>query len=42
MRQSHKMINTLKKFVGNLPTNYLGVFDHFMGVTLNELKERFE
>ena len=30
--------NTLKQFIGNLPTNCLGVFDHFVGLTLKELK----
>ena len=27
-----KWSNTLTKFIGNLPTNCLSVFDHFMGV----------
>ena len=27
-----KWLNTLKQFVGNLPTNYLSVFDHFVGL----------
>ena len=26
--------NTLKQFVGKLPTNCLGVFDHFVGLPL--------
>ena len=26
-----KWTNTLKQFVGNLPTNCLSVFDHFVG-----------
>ena len=32
-----KWSNTLKKFVGNLPTNYLSVFDHFVGLALKGL-----
>ena len=27
----------LKQFVGNLPTNCLSVFDHFVGLALKEL-----
>ena len=27
-----KWLNTLKQFVGNLPTNFLSVFDHFCGI----------
>ena len=27
-----KWSNTLKQFVGNLPTNCLSVFDHFVGL----------
>ena len=33
-----KWSNTLKQFVGNLPTSYLSVFDHFVGLQLTELK----
>ena len=29
---------TLKQFVGSLPTNFLSVFDHFMGLALKGLK----
>ena len=29
--------NTLKQFVGNLPTNCLSVFDHFVGLTFKRL-----
>ena len=32
-----KWSNTLKKFVGNLPTNCLSVFDHFVGLALKTL-----
>ena len=32
-----KWSNTLKQFVGNLPTNCLGVFDHFVKLTLRGL-----
>ena len=34
-----KWSNTLKQFVGNLPTNYLGVFDYFEGLTLKGLNQ---
>ena len=34
-----KWSNTLKKFVCNLPTNRLGVFDHFMNLALKGLSE---
>ena len=34
---STKWSNTLKKFVGNLPTNYLSMFDHFVGLALKGL-----
>ena len=39
-----KWSNTLKQFVGKLPTNCLSVFDHFMGVVLKGLilKAKFE
>ena len=33
-----KWSNTLKQFVGKLPTNCLSVFDHFVGLTLKGLK----
>ena len=36
-----KWSNTLKQFVGNLPTNCLSVFDHFMGLALKGLKSVF-
>ena len=32
-----KWSNTLKQFVGKLPTNCLGVFDHFAGLALKGL-----
>ena len=32
-----KWSNTLKQFVGKLPTNFLSVFDHFMGLALKGL-----
>ena len=32
-----KWSNTLKQFVGNLPTNCLSVFDRFLGFALKEL-----
>ena len=32
-----KWSNTLKQFVGNLPTNCLSVFDHFAGLVLKGL-----
>ena len=32
-----KWSNTLKQFVGNLPTNCLGVFDHFMNLAFKWL-----
>ena len=31
-----KWSNTFKKFVGNLPTNFLSVFDHFTGLGLKD------
>ena len=34
-----KWSNTLKKFVGNFPTNCLSVFDHFVGLALKGLKK---
>ena len=33
-----KWSNTLKKFVGNLLTNCLNVFDHFVGLALEGLR----
>ena len=33
-----KWSNILKQFVGNLPTNCLSVFDHFVGLALNGLR----
>ena len=33
-----KWSNTLKQCVGNLPTNCLSVFDHFMNLALKGLK----
>ena len=33
-----KWSNTLKKFVGNLPTNCLSVFDHFVKLALKRLR----
>ena len=33
-----KWSNTLKQFVGNLPTNLLSVFDRFVGLALKGLK----
>ena len=32
-----KWSNTLKQFVGKLPTNCLSVFDHFVGLSLKGL-----
>ena len=32
-----KWSKTLKQFVGNLPTNCLSVFDHFVGLVLKGL-----
>ena len=34
-----KWSNTFKQLVGNLPTNCLGVLDHFVGLALKGLKE---
>ena len=36
-----KWSNALKQFVGNLPTNYLSVFDHFVRLALKGLMENF-
>ena len=35
-----KCSNTLKQFVGNLATNCLRVFDHFVGLALKELTHK--
>ena len=37
-----KWSNTLKQFVGILPTNCLSVFDHFLGLVLKGLKSEME
>ena len=34
-----KWPNTLKQFVGNLPTNWLSVFGYFVGLALKGLTE---
>ena len=34
-----KWPDTLKQFVGKLPTNCLNVFDHFVGLALKGLSE---
>ena len=36
-----KWSNTLKQFVGNLPTNCLSVFEHFVKLALKGLKMLF-
>ena len=36
-----KWPNTLKQFVGKLPTNCFSVFDHFMGLALKGLSFPF-
>ena len=36
-----KRSNTLKQFVGKLPTNCLNVFDHFVGLALKGLMQWF-
>ena len=36
-----KLSNTLKQFVGKLPTNCLSMFDHFVGLALKGLKETY-
>ena len=33
-----KWPNTLKRFVGNLPTNYVNVFGHFVELALKGLR----
>ena len=40
-RQSHKMVKH-KQFVGNFPTNCLGVFAHFVGLALKWLRQGVE
>ena len=35
-----KWSNTLKQFVGKLPTNCLSVFDHFVGLALKGLNSK--
>ena len=35
-----KWLNKLKQFVGNLPKNWLSVFDHFVGLALKRLNLR--
>ena len=37
-----KWLNTLKQFVGNLLTNCLSVFDHFVILALKGLKSYFK
>ena len=37
-----KWSNTLKQFVGNLPTNCLSVFDHFMNLAFKGLITKYE
>ena len=37
-----KWSNTLKQFVGNLPTDFLSVFDHFVGLALKGLNTRLK
>ena len=33
-----KWSNTLKQFIGIFPTNFLSVFDHFVGLAIEKLK----
>ena len=41
--QPHKMVkHTLKQFFGKLPTNFLRVFDHFVGLALKKLKMKIK
>ena len=35
-----KWLNTLKQFVGKLPTNCLSVFDHFVGLAFKRLIDK--
>ena len=37
-RQTHKMVKHNQTIRRLLPTNYLSVFDHFVGLALKELK----
>ena len=37
-----KWSNTLKQFVGNLPTNCLSVFDRFVKLTIKRLKDNIK
>ena len=37
-----KWSNTLKQFVGKLPTNFLGVFDYLVGLALKGLMQHKE
>ena len=36
-----KLSNTLKQLVGNLPTNCLSVFDHFLGLVFKGLTKKY-
>ena len=35
-----KWSNTLKQFVGKMPTSYLSVFDHFVGLAIKGLNNQ--
>ena len=37
LKVQRKWSNTLKQFVGKLPTNCLSVFDHFVGLAFKGL-----
>ena len=37
-----KWSNPLRQFVGNLPTNCLSVFDHFVRLSLKGLNRHFQ
>ena len=40
-----KWSNKLKQFIGSLPTNFLSVFDHFVGLALkglNDVRDRIQ
>ena len=37
-----KWPNTLKEFVGKLPKNCLGVFEHFVGLALKGLRKKYK
>ena len=41
-RQPHKMVRHTQIISGNLPTNCLSVFDHFVGLALKRLKKIFK